>query len=922
MFLKNKLCCKGKWIKISMLLMYGTLGSNNLLLHAQRAHPHILVSPNDKQSVLDKISKYEWARKVFDEMVQTVAPYVKRHKTDSEWILSRYLMNRIPGKRYTHFYSDSDGTKLVRYAGDAPFPTVRVSPHKRPPITNDGYSYKMPSIEELIPYDTSMKMNLQRNAPDGKREWVDPQAFVESINGNINELALKASIVYWLTGKEEYATFAADILNQWVRGASYQFPIEGPCRTGFLSIQTLGDRHEESLILSYDFLYDFLREKKYETNRYEGVFQKIAATMSFRGFWDNNWFAAQTPAMVFAALSLEDKESADSYLNFYLNKDTINGSCGHLSLPSVVDRWLTPDGHWKEPGGYHNFPVSSLLISALAMEKNGYNIFGRYPALLQSSYVLLKYSFPNLSAPSIGDTGPVSQSPQCLEIGMAMATKYSDKVLPQLLGAMEVLIKRKGYKRETSGYLGLLSFLPEIPANDAIRYTWPKSGELDFAKCYLQRSGEDQRSSLMYLVQGATYNHNHANGMSMELFGEGSVMGIDPGKGLTYEAPMHVNYYAQWAAHNTVSCAGISSSVPIVKGGGGTKKIGHISLESMEPYAGKEAVSPFCSFTDTRYTDPATQTPQQRTMAIVRISDTSGYYIDIFRSANAVSNEYVYHNIGNTLDLLTSERKKIGTTTTSFPVSKKPFDPPGFRMIQDYQTSGATNKSLIALFSLKENGDNRYMQVLFTGEENRTFYTGRAPKSGTADTPYRNMSTPTLICQQQGEAWKRPFIALYEPFTGDNNFTVETIENLNRFSTEDFTALKVLNKDESSQVILQSVNKNQLYKVSNSKFKGNFGVAGLEKNKLKYLYLGAGEHISWQQNMIGTGRPDGAANLIIEGNILTISCNQQTTFRIAGTAKTVVAEIEGKTTNLPFIKSRDGISFNLPAVSGALVRIN
>jgi hypothetical protein len=52
------------------------------------------------------------------------------------------------------------------------------------------------------------------------------------------------------------------------------------------------------------------------------------------------------------------------------------------------------DGHWKEPGGYHNFPVSSLLTAGLAMENNGYNVFGNNPALLQSSYVLLKIFFP------------------------------------------------------------------------------------------------------------------------------------------------------------------------------------------------------------------------------------------------------------------------------------------------------------------------------------------------------------------------------------------------------------------------------------------------------------------------------------------------------------------------------------------------
>jgi hypothetical protein len=85
---------------------------------------------------------------------------------------------------------------------------------------------------------------------------------------------LNAAIIYWLTGKETYASFAADILTQWAHGASYQFPIEGPCRTGFLSIQTLGDGHYSSMPLVYDFLYDFLRKKQYETPGMKAFFKR------------------------------------------------------------------------------------------------------------------------------------------------------------------------------------------------------------------------------------------------------------------------------------------------------------------------------------------------------------------------------------------------------------------------------------------------------------------------------------------------------------------------------------------------------------------------------------------------------------------------------------------------------------------------
>jgi hypothetical protein len=909
-----------KKIFLSFIITIATAAVS--FIRAQEVHPHILVKPQDKQTILVKIEKQPWAKSVFDNMARSVQPYVDKHTTDPEWILSRYLMNRVPGKRYTKFYSDKDGTALIGYGGDAPVPTVRVSPHKRSPITKDGYSYKMPALEELVPYDTSMKIFLQSNAPGGKKEWTDPGTFVEGINGKINELALNAAIIYWLTGKEEYARFAADILSQWVRGAYYQNPIEGPCRTGFLSIQTLGDGHYEPMPLIYDFLYNFLREKKYETKWYETVFEKIASTMTFRGYWNNNWFAAQSPAMVFAALSLEDKQRRDYYLNFYFNKDTINGSCGHLALPSVVSKWLTPDGHWKEPGGYHNFPISSLLISALALENNGFNVFGKFPALLQSSYVLLKYSFPNFMAPSIGDTGPVSQSPECLELGMLMAKKYNNPIASQLTAAMEVMIEKKGYKREAADYLGLLCYLPEFPSTNTT-YTWPRSGELDFAKCYLQRNGSDRENGLMYLVQGASYNHNHANGMSLELYGAGRVMGIDPGKGITYEAPMHVNYYAQWAAHNTVVAGGLSSSVPYFKGGGGEKKMGAITLAAMEPMADKEALSPYCSFTDTRYTDISTNTKQQRTLAIIRTSPTSGYYVDIYRSAHVKSNEYIYHNIGNDLQLLDEKRNLLELKPAEFPISEKPFDPPGFRLIKDFKTAENTSQNLVALFSLKEAGDDKYMQVLFAGEKDRVFYSGKGPQSNTADIPYRSMPTPTLISRQQGEAWKRPFIAVYEPFNGEKNYAVEKIENIDRSDAGNFTALEVFLKDGSRQIILQSINADKIHEQKDWKFKGGFAVINIKENKASYLYLGEGSQLSYQDYTVKTSTLNGSANLLIEENKLRVSCNQQTTININDPSIKKLTLVEkGVRKNLPFRKIGLEISFTIPAITNAEIQIN
>jgi hypothetical protein len=830
-------------------------------------------------------------------------------------------MNRVPGKRYTHFYADPQGAAMTGYGGDAPFPTVRVSSDKRPPVTKNGFRYKLPTIEQLQPYDTSMNMLLESTGPDAGKEWTDPKSFVEVLNGNINRLALDAAVVFWLTGQELYAKFAADILDQWAHGASQQFPVEGACRTGFLSMQSLGDGQYEPMPLIYDFLYDYLRQHHYETSWYEGVFEKIAHTMTFHGFWNNNWFAAQSPAMIFAALSLEDRSKKDLYLNFFLKKDTVNGSCGHLALPSVVKKWLTPDGHWKEPGGYHNYPVSNLLLAGLAMEKNGYNIFGQFPQLLRASSVLLKYSFPDLNAPSFGDTGPASQSPGCLEMGLLMAMKYKDSILPQLLSAMHTLEQQKGYRREESGYMGLLCYLPEISPG-SVAYSWPRSGELDFAKCYLQRNGSDKEYGLMYVVQGATYNHNHANGMSVELYGKGMVMGVDPGKGVTYEAPMHVNYYAQWAAHNTVIAGSRSASVPFFHGGGGSKNMGHITLAAMEPLADSNAVSSFCSFTDTRYTDMATKAKQQRTLAIIRLSGSAGYYLDIYRSDHPQDNEYVYHNIGDRVSLLDENREPLETKKEDIPLCQVPFDPPGLRYIQHTMSGGETGRNTAALFHLQKGGMDKYMQVLFAGQKGRTFYAGEAPPSNTAPPGYRNNATPAIVCRQQGEAWARPFVAVYEPFEGAEHYSVHKIEMESMPGDTNFTALSVYNRDGSRQLILQSADYTKLKQTETWEFEGAFGVINLVNGQPRYLYLGYGSEIKYGKYAVKMKQP-GAVNLDIGDNTLQIDCNEEVEITIQKGRQAAAMLTNGQVRRkLVMKKTVEGISFIVSPVKGGIIQFD
>jgi hypothetical protein len=847
-------------MRLSILIILLKLVAINLV--AQVNHPHLLVKEGDKAGIRQKIDRQEWARKVYDKMYLEVTPFVERHKTDREWILSRYLMNRAEGRRYTHAYSDSGGTRMTGHSGDAPVPTVRVSTHKRPPITEKGSRYIKPRIEELAPNDTSSLMWLM-NPETRQKDLVDPQSMISDINGDINDLALSAAIIYWLQGDESYARFAADILDQWARGAYYQEPIVGPCRTGFLDMQTLGDGTHRSLILAYDFLKPYMERNSYDLSFYQTVFEKFAHTMAFRGLWNNNWYAAESSMLVFAALSLEDPAKRNYYLQYFLERDTISGSCGQLGLPSTVENWLTPDGHWKEPGGYHNFPVSNLLIGALALDNNGYDVFRQFPALFQASYAMLKYSFPNLRVSAFGDTGRAFQSPQTLEIGLAIAVRDNLAIVPGMMAAMNQLTDGGIYKREDSGFLGLLCFLPELPKSLA-EYEWPRGGELDFARFYLQRNGMDPRYGLMYGVQGASYNHNHCNGMAMELYGCGEIMAIDAGTGPTYEHPMHVNYFSQWAAHNTVVSAGASSAVPF-SGGAGRKNIGQVELAAMEPLPGTEAVSANYSFTDTRYFDPSTETNQLRTMAIIRTSPTSGYYVDIYRSDNSISNDYVYHNIGDRLTFSNEKGTELVTQPAYYPLTGKDF--PGFRFFSEVERLENHTASVTGLFSVR-NGEsgNIFMQVVMPGAENRTYFRAKSPAVKTAGRVYSDQLLPVLTVRTEKEAWSTPFMAVFEPFSGEGQNSVVSVERQAGLSDDRNTVLKVLHRDKSEQWIFQGNDLESRVQGKDLQFSGHFGVASIMNGKIQRLYLGEGSTISFRGIALSVAEGNSSAEVVVTGD--------------------------------------------------------
>ncbi|MCH8494376.1 MAG: hypothetical protein LAT57_01930 [Balneolales bacterium] len=873
--------------------------------------PRLLVSNADKEEINAKITNWDWAASIYHDMVETVTPLVKRHQTDPQWILSRYQMNWEPGAHYTKHISDPEGTELIDWSGNAPYPTVRVTTHKRPPVAPDGYRYRMPPLEDVNPYDTESLWYMQSSGPSGEWSYAEPRLFTGNVNGRINNLAVQSAVLYWLTGEEHFAQFTSDILFQWARGAYYQDPVEGAGRNGLFCIQSLGDRNYDDLAVAYDFVRLYMDEAGYETRYFQPVFEKLAKTTKLRGFITNNWYAAQTTTLTYNALSLDDAELRDYYLSFYLERDTIDGRWGQLGLPTTLSTHFTDDGHWKENAGYHDMPVGDLLMAAVPVENNGYRVFEDHPALFQASYAMLRYSFPNLQLMGYGDIGGRrNQSPRNLEIAIRYASEYAPDLLPGLMGSLNRLIDAGLYDRSRSGWYGLLTYLADLPDVGITTFEWDRTFSLDFARLYGHRNGTDQETGLMYYVQGATYNHNHANGMAMELYGRGYILGADPGIASTYEDSVFVHYLATFAAHNTVIAAGASEpSVPFT-GSGGAKHMGEINLSAMEPLTAQNGVSPYISFTETDYLEPSTQTLQQRAMAIIRTSSDTGYYVDIYRSDNQISNDYLYHNIGHRLTLHNASREELAMQPGVIPY--QPDRQSGMGWFENINTTKVPTENAISVFKLEETGEDVFMQMLTPLQPADKIFTATGPRTRTAPTPINHLPTPKTIIHRPEAAWDEPFAVIYEPYRGGDGYSVESVRRIETAAS--LVALEVENRDGSRQVILQSDTPDVLanvrkYTGSNGSestrygvasddrpdgavginntgsntpsdigkghLEGHFGVVALNTDlQIEYLYLGHGTSLGWNGYQIRSQNNKIGANVMFNDNSFVISSTE------------------------------------------------
>ncbi len=547
-------------------------------------HPRVLTTPEGRKETWKLIKKEAWAQDVFNKLKERTDVYTRRTESQPDWLLSRLAM--YWKSHATEVYVKGE---VFDHAGGekAPAPTVRYTGTRGTAATHGR-----PKLEDIVPYDDNEDGNVTfcNNALEGRPlESVHPSKTgrnIENLNCEILGIARDAAFLYWMTGEEKYAKLAAGVFDTYMTGIYYRkVPVDlnhGHQQTlvGLTSFEVI---HEDALhivVPLYDFLYNYLKSNYPDKMIiYAGALKKWADNIIANGVPHNNWDLLQARYVMNVGLVLEDnKEYTDGkgreyYIDYVMNRSSIR----QWSLTKLADYGFDSEtGIWAECPGYSSVVINDYANFANQFDHNlQYDLVAAMPVLAKAVAATPQYLFPNRMICGFGDTHPGYLNTnffiRMIQNAQANGKKEQERYFTALLKCLNpVADNEKEGKKNVR--VSVNSFFedkplvldPKVQAGKIEDYVSP----LFYApnvSWLVQRNGMDSRNSLMISLNASEGNHMHANGISMELYGKGYVLGPDAGIGLfLYSGLDYAEYYSQFPSHNTVCVDGISS-YPVMK---------------------------------------------------------------------------------------------------------------------------------------------------------------------------------------------------------------------------------------------------------------------------------------------------------------------------------------------------------------------
>ena len=501
------------------------------------------------------------------------------------------------------------------------------------------------------------------------------------------------------------------------------------------------------------------------------------------------------------------------------------------------------------------------------------------PVLAKAVAATPQYLFPNRMICGFGDTHPSYLSTnffiRMIQNAQANGKKEQERYFTALLKCMnpEEGSEKSGKKNVRASVNSFfedkpLVLDPKVEAGKIEDYVSP----LFYApnvSWLVQRNGMHPRNSLMISLNASEGNHMHANGISMELYGKGYVLGPDAGIGLfLYSGLDYAEYYSQFPSHNTVCVDGISS-YPVMKSNHSFDLLSCFPA-SAEPGKGFTSVT----YSQVAFREPESRADQTRLMGIVTTGLETGYYVDVFRSRKERGgdkmHDYFYHNLGQTMTLTAAD----GTDLNLQPTEELAFAGAhlyAYSYLYDKKvaTTGQDVKVTFTIDMKDKDRDDISMNLWMKGEPEREVFTALAPMteglSRTPHMPYNIKEQPTLtfVARQHGEAWNRPFVAVYEPSTQKEPSAIQSVSyfDAEEPGLKDFAGICVESKNGRTDHIFSLTDSSQTATYQGMKVKADYAVISNEYAGNRTLFIGNGTQLIASGISIQTSE---AANVLLE----------------------------------------------------------
>ena len=533
-----------------------------------------------------------------------------------DWLVSRLQMY------WTSHATDVfvRGESFDHVGGDrAPVPTVRFTGTR-----GTASQYDRPKLTDRIPYDDDEDGNVTFiNHQTGVMEKAHPAKTgrnIEGCNREIVGIARDAAKLYAATGDTAWLKVALPVFDTYMQGIYYR---NVPTDITHSHIQTLVGMTSfevihEDVLNELTELYGVLLAERIVNGKsvngklYDAAFKKWADNIIANGVPHNNWDIIQANFILKIALVLQPDSSYDDGhgREYYLDAIVNRSSLRQWTLRRLADYgYDRQTGIWYESPGYSIGVYADFaeFINRLDREA-GIDLFSQLPEVEQSAYAQMQYLFPNRMICGFGDTHPNYLHTRTADYLLSYAHRHNLDSLARRLERVKQACDKDAPAALVEEYVTPTFYAPNV--------SW-----------LMQRTGMDPQHDLAISLNGALGNHQHANGISMELYGKGFVLGPDAGIGQhLYSGADYNEYYARFPAHNTVCVDGVSD---------------HAVMMSQHPFEVQFMDnSQFtihnsqleATVSQVAFVEPETHSDQLRTNGIVKTSERGGYYIDIFRS--------------------------------------------------------------------------------------------------------------------------------------------------------------------------------------------------------------------------------------------------------------------------------------------------